>query len=302
MPFRFYFFLLFFTFLFMFYPGDNIFTQIIAHNREVFVEETAVPALKIQAIPTIKFPPPGEITAEGIYIVELETFTPLYEKNAHTQFFPASTTKIVTALVAADLYDPNQIVSVQVEPLDGQVMGLDPGERITVENLLYGILVHSGNDAAYALANEYGFDNFIQLMNVKAKSLHMTNSHFVNPAGLDDQNQFTSPFDLALAARELIQNPALSKMVSTKEIIISDVDYKKFHTLTNVNKLLGEVQGLGGLKTGYTELAGENLVSFYRNDDHDYIIVMLKSADRFADTTSIVTWLNSSVEYITPQL
>ncbi len=302
MPFRFYFFLLFFSFLLFFYPGDNVFIQIIAHNRELFNEEIITPAIKIRAIPTVQTPPPAEVTAEGIYIVELETFTPLYEKNAHTQFFPASTTKVITALVAADLYNPNQIISIQVGETEGQTMGLIAGERITAENLLYGILVHSGNDAADSLAYEHGYDDFINRMNEKAQSLHMNNSHFANPAGLDDPDQLTSPFDLALAARELIQNPMLRKMVSTKEIIISDVDYRQFHTLTNVNKLLGEVQGLGGLKTGYTELAGENLVSFYRKDDHDYIIVLLKSEDRFADTTVIVDWLNTSVDYITPQL
>ena len=302
MPFRFYFFLLFFTFLLFFYPGDNIFIQIVAFNREIFTEETTIPTIKIQPIPTLKSPPPAEVTAEGIYIVELESFTPLYEKNAHSRFFPASTTKVITALVAADLYDPNKIITVRVGTTEGQIMELVQGDRLTAENLLYGILVHSGNDAAYALAYEHGYDKFIQLMNDKATSLHMTNSHFANPAGLDDPSQITSPFDLALAARELIQNPMLRKMVSTKEIIISDVDYRKFHTLTNVNKLLGEVQGLGGLKTGYTELAGENLVSFYRSNNHDYIIVLLKSQDRFADTTVIVNWLNTNVEYVTPVL
>ena len=96
---------------------------------------------------------------------------------------------------------------------------------------------------------------------------------------------------------KLMKNPYLRKMVGTKEIIISDVDYKTFHTLTNVNKLLGEIQGIGGLKTGYTENAGENLVSFYRKDDHDYIIVVMQSTDRFADTRNIVTWINDNVRF-----
>src|SRR3989344_673690 len=168
MPFRFYFFLLFFTFLLFFYPGDNIFTRIIAYNREIFREDTVTPAIKIQPIPTTKTPPPAEVTAEGIYIVELESFTPLYEKNSHAQFFPASTTKVITALVAADLYDPNKVITVQVGTTEGQIMELVSGEKMTAENLLYGTLVHSGNDAAYALAFEHGYDEFIQLMNDKA--------------------------------------------------------------------------------------------------------------------------------------
>ncbi len=302
MPFRFYFFLLFFFFLFLFYPGEHPYLKIFAFNSQTFIQETAIQPIKIQPIPITNNAPPPFVTAEGVYVVELDSFSTLYEKNSQAKFFPASTTKIITALVAADLYQPDKIITINQASVEGQIMNLVPNERITAENLLYGILVHSGNDAAYALANEHGFNNFIQMMNTKAQEIGMKNSHFKNPAGLDDMEQMTTPFDLALAGRELLQNPYLRKMVSTKEIIISDVDYRQFHTLTNVNKLLGEVQGLGGLKTGYTELAGENLVSFYRKDNHDYIIVILKSQDRFLDTRTIVTWIDSNVQYISPSL
>jgi D-alanyl-D-alanine carboxypeptidase len=302
MSFKTAFFFLFFIFLFMFYPGDNPYTRIISFGREIYAKNDILPPIKIHSIPLVTSTVPPDISAEGVYIVELDSFTPLYEKNARNLFFPASTTKIITAMVAADLYQPNDVITVKIASTEGQLMNLVNGERITAENLMYGILVHSGNDAAKALAEAHGYDDFIVKMNEKAKSLSMTNSHFVNPSGLDDPSQLTSPYDLALAARALIQNPYLRKMVATKEIIISDVDYKTFHTLTNVNKLLGEVQGLGGLKTGYTEMAGENLVSFYRKDNHDYIIVIMKSLDRFKDTTTLVNWIQANVRYDTPQL
>src|SRR3989344_9510430 len=125
----------------------------------------------------------------------------------------------------------------------------------------------------------------------------MKNSYFSNPNGLDSGTQHSTAFDLALAARELLKNPYLSKIVSTKEITISDVDFKYFHQLTNVNKLLGEIQGLGGLKTGYTENAGENLVSFYKKNGHQFVIVILKSQDRFVDTTILVDWIKTNVKY-----
>ena len=118
----------------------------------------------------------------------------------------------------------------------------------------------------------------------------------------DDYKQKSTAFDLALAGRALIENPYLRKMVGTKEITISDTDYSIFHKLTNVNKLLGEIQGLGGLKTGYTENAGENLVSFYRHNEHDYLIVVMHSEDRFFDTTTLVDWIGASVQYVTPQI
>ena len=181
-------------------------------------------------------------------------------------------------------------------------MELIIGEKITVENILYGTLVHSGNDAAFVLADNYGYYKFVDLMNKKARDLGMKNSYFSNPNGLDSAPQHSTAFDLSLAARELLKNPYLSKIVSTKEISISDVDFKYFHQLTNVNKLLGEIQGLGGLKTGYTENAGENLVSFYKKNGHQFVIVILKSLDRFNDTKNIITWIEANVGYINPKL
>lgn len=298
MPFRFYFFFLFVTFLVLFYPGSYPYYQLLAYNRDTFAELESTEEHKIYPIPQVNQAFPPSVTAAGVYIVDFNSFTPIYKKNEHTEFFPASTTKIITALVAHELYSSDDIITVNQPHIEGQVMGLVPGERITVENLLYGALVHSGNDAAYALADGKGFRFFVEEMNSKASSLGMKNSHFTNPAGLDNIQQKTTPFDLSVAARELLKNPYLRKMVGTKEIIISDVDYNTFHTLTNVNKLLGEIQGLGGLKTGYTEQAGENLVSFYRHNGHDYIIVVMKSDERFLDTRVLVDWIKNNVTYI----
>ncbi|PIW73556.1 D-alanyl-D-alanine carboxypeptidase, partial [Candidatus Roizmanbacteria bacterium CG_4_8_14_3_um_filter_34_9] len=238
-----------------------------------------------------------EVTAQAIYLVDLPSFTPIFFRNENLKLLPASTTKIITALVAMDIYKPDQIITVKKTIDEGQVMGLLVGEKITVENILYGTLVHSGNDAAFVLAENYGYDKFINLMNKKAESLGMKNSHFSNPNGLDSGTQHSTAFDLSLAARELLKNPYLSKIVSTKEITISDVDFKYFHQLTNVNKLLGEIQGLGGLKTGYTENAGENLVSFYKKNGHQFVIVILKSLDRFSDTRNIISWIEANVDY-----
>lgn len=240
------------------------------------------------------------ISAEGSYIVDLPSFTPVFQKNKNEKLFPASTTKILTALVAYDVYKPDQVITVKRTINDGQVMGLVVGEKITVENLLYGMLVYSGNDAAYVLADNYNYDKFINLMNKKAQALKMKDSHFVNPNGLDDARQYTTPFDLSLAARELLKNQYLAKIVSTKQITISDVDFKYFHQLTNVNQLLGEIAGIGGLKTGYTEEAGENLVSFYKMDGHQFVIVIMKSQDRFADTKNVVNWIEDNIAYFYP--
>lgn len=300
MKFKHFLFFIFFTLLLLFYPGDSHVYHIFAYNREVFAKKDINSEIKINPIPYLRASYYPDVSAEGIYVVDLPSFTPVLKRNEHFQFFPASTTKVITALVAMDIYKPDDIITVKRVLTEGQVMGLVAEEKITLENLLYGILVHSGNDAAYAVADNYGYENFIIKMNEKSKEIKMNDSHFSNPAGLDENSQHTTPFDLALAGRELLKNKLLSKIVSTKEIVISDVDFKYFHTLSNVNKLLGEIQGLGGLKTGYTEAAGENLISFYKHDGHQYIIVVIKSLDRFADTRNIVNWINGNIDYLTP--
>ncbi len=294
---RFYLFFLFFTFLFLFYPGDSYYFHLFAYNREVINKTVPALKLKISPIPYLKLPYYPEVSAESIYLIDLPSFTPVFSRNENLKLFPASTTKILTALVAYDAYKPDQVITVKKTITDGQLMRLVVGEKITVENILYGMLVYSGNDAAYVLADNYGYDKFVALMNKKTQTLGMKNSHFSNPNGLDSGSQFSTAFDLSLAARELLKNPYLSKIVSTKEITISDVDFKYFHQLTNVNKLLGEIQGLGGLKTGYTENAGENLVSFYKKNGHQFVIVILKSQDRFADTRNIIKWIEENVGY-----
>jgi len=297
---RFYIFFVLFSVLFLFYPGDTTYYKIFAYHRELFdLAKEKIPVVQNQ-VPVLRVPYYPEITAEGIYVVDLHSFTPIFERNAKYQFFPASTTKMVTALVAQDIYQPTDILTVKRSIEEGQVMGLVAGEKMTVENLLYGLLVYSGNDAAFAFADNYGNDKFVELMNQKAQELGMKQSHFTNPAGLDEDPQLTTPFDLALASRELLVTPGLKKIVAIRDITVADTEFKYFHRLTNVNKLLGEIQGVGGLKTGYTENAGENLISFYQKNDHQYIIVILKSLDRFTDTKQIITWLDTNIDYLTP--
>jgi len=290
----------FYTLLFLFYPGDSYYFHLFAYHRPLFAQRKKIENYKINPVPYRKTENLPFFTAQGVYVVDLPSLTPVLEKNAFEKFLPASTAKMITALVAYDIYKPEAVIEVKKVIADGQVMGLYSGEKITVENLLYGILVHSANDAAYALADHFGYQKFVALMNQKAKALKMENSHFIDPAGLsEDRNQYTSPFDLALAARAILNHHYLSKIVGIKEITIADADFKFFHRLVNVNKLLGEVVGVGGVKTGYTEEAGQNLVSFYKKNGHKFIIVVLKSEDRFLDTKNIIDWLLWNVDYLT---
>lgn len=299
MPFRFYVFYTFFTLIFLFYPGNPSFFHLFAVHREAFytLEEPKIPQVRpVPYLANAQSTP--AVSAQGVYVVDLASFTPVYQRNMDTPFLPASTTKIMTALVARELFSLDDVVTIDRVNTIGQTMGLVRGERITVENLLYGALVQSGNDAADAIADHYGYEDFITKMNEKAVSLGMDNSNFVNASGLDGNGQVASPKDLALAAREVLNDPVLKKMVGTKQINISDVDFTIYHQLNNVNQLLGQIPGLGGLKTGYTEAAGENLISFYKIDEQkQFVIVVLKSEDRFSDTRTIVNWIQENVSY-----
>jgi len=289
----------FFSLLFLFYPGDSSLFHTFSYHRSLFQNQNRAIAYANSPIPVRNFSADPAITAETAYIVDRNSFTPVYEKNAHREMYPASTAKMITALVALDLYKTDSTIKIKSVLEDGQVMGLVRGEEITVENLLYGTLVHSGNDAAYALAQPIGLQAFVAKMNEKAKALQMNDSNFENPAGLHDYAQHTSAFDLALAGRAVLNNAYLSKIVSTKEIEISDTQYRIFHKLINVNKLLGDIPGVGGLKTGYTIESGENLVSLYRTPKgNEFIIVVLNSLDRFEDTKLIVAWIDQNITYV----
>lgn len=308
--------ILLYCLFFLFYPGDSFYIKTFAYNRALFAsrpEKIDYQAKKAPYLINKYFLP--QTSAQGVYVVDLDSFTPIWEKNAKEKFLPASTTKIITSLTAFDIYDLDDVLTVERVVAHGQVMDLVLGEKMTFENLLYGILVHSGNDAAFVLADNYrqGFDQFIEAMNKKAEEIGMENSIFKNPAGFDDFGQYTTPFDLALAGREVLKNKTLAKIVSTKSITVSDADFKYFHPLYNVNKLLGEIPGIGGLKTGFTLDAGENLISFYKEtppagpagggagepqEGHNFLIVILKSEDRFKDTEKVVEWINANVDYI----
>lgn len=253
----------------------------------------AVPILRNTALaPTLQ--------ANGAYIVDLDSKTPVYEKNSNRRFLPASTAKVITALVAADYFKQDDVLEVKRTITEGQLVGVTPGERFTFENVLYGLLVYSGNDMAYLIADNYpgGEPAFVVAMNKKAQELHMKNSQFRNPSGFDSSSQYTTPFDLSLAGRKLLEDQNLARIVSTKSITISDVDFKHFYPLSNINKLLGEIPGIGGLKTGYTDEAGENLMTFYKKNGHQFLIVILKSPDRFEDTKQIVSWIDVNVTFI----
>lgn len=290
------------SFLFVFYPGRNDFLRYYSLDAYAF-QELARFSYRLEPRPRLSpIPDPlslPQITAESYLVMDLDSFTPIIAKAPRRKMFPASTVKLATALLAYDHYDLEKVLKVNKVITQEVRMGLKKNERISVLNLLYGTLIYSANDAAYTLAENYpgGVGAFVEEMNRLARRLNMRDTSFQNPIGFDHREQYTTAQDLALLAREFIKNHILLTITSTKSITVSDVDYENFHYLQSSNELLGEVPHLGGLKTGTTEQAGQNLISFYKFRNKPLAIIVLKSSDRFGDTRQLINLIETGLGY-----
>lgn len=231
------------------------------------------------------------VSAVSAIVLDVDSQVVLYKKNENQRLPPASTTKIMTALVGMDYFTLDDTVVVDDIVVEGAAMELAPGEQISFRSLLYGLMLASGNDAAEVIAHKATGDRktFIATMNKKAKELNLGSTHFNDPTGLSSAN-YTSALDLARLASFALKNQQLATVVATKKITVSDLTGKHLHELENINKLLGEVEGVRGFKTGFTEEAGEVLVTAATRDNHTLITVVLHSQDRFLDSKNLLEW------------
>lgn len=251
--------------------------------------------------PVSKNLPAPNLSARAILVKDLTTQTVLYEKNSNASIPIASTTKIMTALVANSFFKANStiLVSSASAQIGGSTAGLSAGETLTYRSALYGMLLNSGNDAAYAIADNYpgGVPAFVTAMNQKAASLGLVNTHFDNPVGFDSPNHYSSASDLAVITEEALKDSTLDRVVATKATEIESLDKKFKHSLTNLNKLLSEIPGVVGVKTGYTEVAKENLVTLINRDNAKVLVVLLGSDDRFGETTTMINWVFNNYQW-----
>lgn len=284
-------------FLILFFlPGQNVYETALPFKAKLLAEapfDLPAPApYPVNVTGTF----PYDLTAQGVLVVDLPSGVILYQKNPHLRLSPASTTKIMTALVALENFNLDQVLTVKTVETRGRVMGLFSGENITAENLLYGALVHSANDAALALAENFpgGKDSFVKKMNEKAVEFNLENTYFVNPIGFESSGQYSSAFDLFRLTINSLQNKTFTKMVGTPSITVHDQEFQHFHFLQNVNELLGRVPGVAGVKTGFTENAGEcliNLAKRQEREEREILTVVLKSEDRFQETEALFNWV-----------
>jgi D-alanyl-D-alanine carboxypeptidase len=227
------------------------------------------------------------VSAQGAILLEASGNHVIYEKNAHVRLPMASTTKIMTAIVAIEYGNPAMQVTVPAAAvgIEGSSIYLYEGEILTLEHLLYALLLESANDAAVAIAiaTAGSVEAFVDLMNQKAHSLGLSNTHFVNPHGLDHEEHYTTASDLASLARYCMQNELFRTIVSTQRMTIPLNDQEGARLLLNHNRLLRSYEGTIGLKTGFTKRSGRCLVSAAQRDGVTLISVTLNAPDDWDD-------------------
>lgn len=244
-----------------------------------------------------------DITAASAILMEMESGKILYKKDIFKPMPPASTTKVLTAILALDITNPSDEVEISKNSAStGEAsIYLDAGEKLTVEELLKGALIKSGNDAAVALAEHVAgnVELFSLLMNKKSRLLGGTVSNFVNPNGLPDDRHVSSTFDLATITRYALKDALFKQIVDTKlETIPWNGSGQRY--LRNTNRLLWEYSYVNGVKTGTTRAAGQCLVASAYKDGMQLISVVFKSKDRYGDTLKLLNYgfANYKVEYV----
>ena len=226
-----------------------------------------------------------ETSAASAILMDADSGRVLYERNADRKMLIASTTKILTALAAIDQGNRQDRGkgSREAACTEGSAMYLKEGETLTLETLLYGLLLCSGNDAAVAVAQHVGgsVKGFVALMNEKAAALGMTRTSFANPNGLDAEGHYSTARDMAVLAAAAMEEPTFRRICSSRSVTIGQ------RTMENHNRLLRQVEGCIGLKTGYTKAAGRTLVSCAERCGCRLIAVTLRDSDDWADHAAL---------------
>lgn len=236
------------------------------------------------------------ISPKSAIAIDNDTEAVLFEKNADEKLPIASITKLMTILIILDENDLSDTVTVSsnAAAAGGSTMFLHAGEKIAVENLIYGALIGSSNDAAVALAeyNAGSTSEFIKKMNKKARNLNLTNTHFSTPSGLGDTDNYSSARDLSTLAQLVYENKFIKHAAELKEIEVLSVDGSVTHKIKTTNELLGGYLNIKGLKTGTTDAAGQCLVTIAENDEgHEITTVLLRSPDRFTEAKVLIDWI-----------
>lgn len=246
-----------------------------------------------------------DLTAQSVLMYDLTANKILYEKDPDVRRPMASLTKIMTAIIALDTPKPDdRYIVTKDDMVTGDDMGVSPGEVYDLQDLLYGLVLHSGNDAAEVLAHNYpgGRNAFIKAMNNKAKALGMLDTNYTNPTGLEgDGPQYTTTYDLLIATRYALEHyPLFAQVVSTATYTIPATSEHKEIDLSNETNLLTTYPGVEGVKTGYTPEAGLCLVTYLNYGGHKIIGIILNSQDRRNEMKSLLDYSLETVGVTPP--
>ena len=238
-----------------------------------------------------------QLNTKNYILLDAVTNTVILSNNPDARTYPASTTKLITALTALNIYPLDEILTINQEYTDGQVMELKLGEKITIKSLVNALLVYSANDAAFTLANHHqnGEIGFIKEMNLIVQKYGLKNTNFTNFDGIHNENHYSTVYDLSQIARLAIKNSIVTETVKQKNITIEDVDKTIKHKLTSTDELLGVIPEIEGLKTGWTPEAGGSFIALININGHYLISVVAQSEDRFSDTKKIIDWAKNNI-------
>jgi D-alanyl-D-alanine carboxypeptidase len=246
---------------------------------------------------------PPRISADVAVVIDEASGAVLYGRNEHQEVPPASLTKIVTAMVALDVANPRARVTTDVDSRvmwDSTIMGLVPGEEVSLEDLLYGIMLPSGNDAAIAIARYIAGSEpaFAELMNAKARQLGLQHTRFVNSHGLEEPGHYSSPYDMAMISRAAMRSPYFRRLAAAKEWSASGL--LRSYRLVNLNRLLWQYAGADGVKIGYEDTAINTMVVSAMRDGHRVYASFMRSTRRDADGTALLDYAFSAYTWPTP--
>lgn len=228
-----------------------------------------------------------EISAKSAVVICAETGDVVFQKNSYQKLPMASTTKIMTSVLALEYGASDQFFTVTEEmvSVEGSSIGLLPDDKISLKTLVKGMLLESGNDAANSVANIVGgtIPDFVALMNYKAKEIGMNSTSFETPSGLDGENHYSTAFDMAILGAYAIKNPVFRQICSSQEQVVYYGNEPYRRVFTNNNKLLNTYDGTFGIKTGFTKKSGRCLVSAVERDNKTLIAVTLNAPDDWND-------------------
>lgn len=264
-----------------------------------FIKNSDIFSFKHPPQPVITNLNKPQLSTNYYILIDNDTNQILASGNEHSRIYPASTTKLATALTALNIYPLEEVITISEDYIDGKVMELKAGDKVTIKTLVAGLLIDSANDAAFNLANHYpqGISGFVDQMNALVQKYGLKDTHFVNFDGLHDENHYSTPYDLAQLARLAIQNSTLRHFVKIKSMDLGDIYGQKIYKVFSTNELLGVVPEVEGLKTGWTPEASGCFIGLLNINGHSLISVVAQSEDRFNDTKILLNWAKENLSW-----